>query len=234
MLLDEKTRLLVVAAHPDDEVLGCGGTLARAVASGARTAVYFMGEGISARYPFGEYNSKEFEEQTRVRTEGAQRALKSLGVHEVTFNNKRLCCQFDILPIITLAKEIEAVLERFGPTALLTHNPSEVNIDHKIVYEAVEIACRPTRPFIPKAIYTFEVVCSGSWPFESTFKPNVFVDVSPFWEQKMKAWHCYEGESRPFPFPRSDTGLETLARYRGMASGLPKAEAFRLVRQVLP
>lgn len=232
MLLNKETRLLVVAAHPDDEVLGCGGTLARAVAAGARTAVLFLGEGISARFPFGEYNSKEFEEQTRTRTEGAKRALQTLGIHEITFNNKRLCCQFDTIPIITLAKEIEGVVERFKPTILFTHNSSEVNIDHRITYEAVEIACRPTRDFIPKAIYTFEVACSGSWTFESTFKPNVYVDVSAFWEQKMKAWRCYEGESRPFPFPRSDQGLETLARYRGMAASLPKAEGFKLMRQI--
>ena len=124
-------------------------------------------------------------------------------------------------------------MQRFKPTILLTHNPSEVNIDHRATYEAVEVACRPTRPFVPKQIYTFEIVCSGNWTFETSFKPNVVVDVSAFWEKKLAAWHCYSGEVRPFPFPRSDTGLETLARYRGMQAALDKAEAFRLMRAVV-
>jgi len=108
-----------------------------------------------------------------------------------------------------------------------------VNIDHKITYQAVETACRPTRTWIPKSIYTFEIVCSGNWTFDSSFKPNIYIDVSKYWNQKIEAWHCYEGESRPFPFPWSDKGLETLAQFRGMASSLEMAEGFRLVRQII-
>lgn len=232
MHLTSDTRLLVVAAHPDDEVLGCGGTLARAIASGAHVRVLFLGEGISARFPVGQYDSLEFREQSARRKKGAERALASLGVHETRFG-ERLCCQFDQVPIIALAKEIESEIDRFRPTLLLTHNPSEVNIDHRLTYEAVEIACRPTRPHTPREIYAFEIVCSGSWTFDSAFKPNVFVDVSRFWKAKLDAWHCYDGESRPFPFPRSDLGLETQARYRGMAGGLEMAEAFRLLRRIV-
>ena len=229
---DRNTRLLVVAAHPDDEILACGGTLARALSEGAEVRVLFLGEGVSARFPFGSYDSEKFREESNHRTESAKNALRVLGISNTIFG-ERYCCQFDTLPQITLTKEIEASMDWFRPTILFTHNPSEVNIDHRLTYEAVEAACRPTRSFIPSQIYTFELVCSGNWTFETTFKPNVFVDVTAFWEKKIAAWHCYAGEARPFPFPRSDVGLETLAHYRGMQVAIDKAEAFRLMRAII-
>ena len=229
---NRNTRLLVVAAHPDDEILACGGTLARALSEGAEVCVLFLGEGVSARFPFGSYDSETFREESNHRTESAKNALRILGISNAIFGD-RYCCQFDTLPQITLTKEIEAIMDQFRPTILFTHNPSEVNIDHRLTYEAVEAACRPTRSFIPFQIYTFELICSGNWTFETTFKPNVFVDVTAFWEKKIAAWHCYAGEARPFPFPRSDVGLETLAHYRGMQVAIDKAEAFRLMRAVI-
>jgi LmbE family N-acetylglucosaminyl deacetylase len=191
-----------------------------------------MGEGVSARFSVGEYDSTEYCEQSKIRMEGARKALENLGTTDVTFGT-HLCCQFDTVPMIVLSKKIEEVMARVMPTILLTHNPSEVNIDHQLTYRAVEIACRPTQAYVPKAIYAFEIVCSGNWTFDTSFKPNVFVDIEEFWGKKMEAWHYYQGEARPFPFPRSDKGLETLARFRGLASGLNKAEAFRLVRQIV-
>lgn len=232
MIFSKGQRILVVGAHPDDEVLGCGGTIAKAIFMGAEVAVQFLGEGISARFPFGQYDSPEFHTQTQIRISGAKKALSVLGITDFEFGT-RLCGQFDTYPLISIVKEIESKLERFKPQLLFTHNPSEVNIDHRIAYEAVEVACRPTRSFIPDAIYTFEIPCSGSWTFESTFKPNVYVDISEHWDRKIEAWSCYEGESRPFPFPRSIEGLKTIAQYRGLMSNLKMVEAFRLVRMVI-
>lgn len=225
-------KILVIAAHPDDEVLGCGGTIARAISVGVEVAVQFLGEGVSARFPFGQYDSPEFHNQTKIRIIGAKRALSVLGITDYEFGD-RLCGQFDKYPLISIVKDIERKLEKYSPDIVLTHNPSEVNIDHRLTYEAVEIACRPTREFIPDEIYTFEIPCSGSWTFESTFKPNVFVDVDQYWDKKLEAWSCYEGEARPFPFPRSVEGLKTIAQYRGLMSNLRMAEAFRLVRKVV-
>ena len=224
-------KILVVAAHPDDEVLGCGATIAKAVSQGAKVHVLFLGEGISARFPVGQYGGQEFLEQTRIRQEGSKKALAILKVIDSEFGT-RLCAQFDSYPLISIVKDIEVKLETFLPDILLTHNPSEVNIDHRLTYEAVEVACRPTRSYIPNEIYTFEILCSGSWTFDTTFKPNVFVNVADFWEIKMTAWKCYEGEARAFPFPRSDEGLKALAQYRGLGSHLKLAEAFRLVRKI--
>jgi len=225
-------KLLVIAAHPDDEVLGCGGMIAKAVANDVDVFVKFMGEGISARFPLGEYDSQEFHDQTKIRNEGANKALASLGVGGWEFG-ERLCTQFDSLPLLDLVKDIEAAIATFSPDTLLTHNPAEVNIDHRLTYEAVEVATRPTRENVPSEIYTFEIPCSGSWTYESTFKPNTYVDVADFWDAKLRAWACYEGESRPFPFPRSTKGLETVANYRGMQANLVLAEAFRLVRKIV-
>ncbi len=226
-----RKKILVVAAHPDDEVLGCGGTLAKAISEGAEVHVIFLGEGISARFPFGQYDHPDFLAQTKLREAGSQKALATLSIKNFEFG-QRLCGQFDKYPLISIVKDIEKKLEEFSPDILFTHNPSEVNIDHRITYEAVEVACRPTRAFIPKEIYTFEIPCSGSWTFETTFKPNVFVNVEQFWELKMKAWNCYEGEARPFPFPRSAEGMKTIAQYRGLSSNLKLAEGFKLIRKV--
>jgi LmbE family N-acetylglucosaminyl deacetylase len=231
MNFTSKTRLLVMAAHPDDEVLGCGGTILKALQQGAQVRVVFLGEGISARVPIGQYDSPEFFQQTAQRQKEAHKALKVLGVKDVKFG-ERLCTQFDSYPFLSIVKDIEAEIKAFRPTVLLTHNPSEVNIDHRITYEAVEVACRPVNPWAPQEIYAFEIICSGNWKFDPQFRPNVYVDIEKFWVKKIKAWPCYQGEARPFPHPRSDQGLETLAAFRGMAVGIKKAEAFRLVRQV--
>ncbi len=232
MHFTSKTRLLVIAAHPDDEVLGCGGTILKALQQGAQVKVVFLGEGISARFPIGQYDSPEFFAQTAQRQREAQAALKVLGVKHVRFS-ERLCTQFDTYPFLSIVKDIEGEMRSFRPTILLTHNPSEVNIDHRITYEAVEVACRPVNIWAPREIYAFEIICSGNWKFDPHFRPNVFVDVEKVWQKKMKAWHCYRGEARPFPHFRSDKGLETLATFRGLSVGIKKAEAFRLVRQVV-
>jgi len=231
MKFDANARLLIVAAHPDDETLGCGGTIVKAIKCGAHVGVLFLGEGISARFLPDEYGSKEFKEQTEKRQKESEAAIKILGVQEVKYG-ERLCTQFDKYPLLSLVKEIESFMEEFKPTMLFTHNPSEVNIDHRITHEAIETACRPTRSWIPKEIYTFEIICSNSFKFMSGFNPNVFVDISNEWDTKLKAWSYYQGESRVFPFPRSDKGLEMLSHFRGMYVCMEKVEAFSLMRMI--
>ena len=231
MKFDTNTRLLIVTAHPDDEVLGCGGTIAKAISHGAHVGILFLGEGISARFLAEEYGSEDFKKQTEQRQRESEAAIKILGIHEAKYG-ERLCTQFDTYPLLSLVKEIESFMEAFKPTILFTHNPSEVNIDHRIVHQAVETACRPTRPWIPKEIYTFEIICSNSFKFMSGFNPNVFVDISETWEKKLKAWNCYQGESRSFPFPRSDKGLEMLSHFRGIYVCMEKVEAFSLMRMI--
>lgn len=152
-----------------------------------------------------------------------------MGVECLGFGT-RLCTQFDTLPLLSIVKEIEIHKEAQKPTMLFTHRPSEVNLDHRLTYQAAEVACRPTRAWIPKSIYTFEIICSGHWKFDSAFIPDVYVDVTEHRQTKIEAWECYEGEDPAFPFPSSVKSLETLAQFRGMAAEVNMAEAFRLVR----
>jgi len=135
MKFDSKTRLLIIAAHPDDEVLGCGGTIAKAIKQRAHVGVLFLGEGISARFPVGQYDSEDFKKQTDQRQKESEAAIKVLGIQKVQYGT-RLCTQFDTYPILSLVKEIETFMEDFKPTILLTHNASEVNIDHCLTFKA--------------------------------------------------------------------------------------------------
>lgn len=232
MNIDSVQSLLVIAAHPDDEVLGCGATLARAAADGVKTHVKFLGEGISARFDADQYQSDEFKYQSEVRKRSAINALGHLNVREYEFG-ERLCGQFDTYPFLSIVKDIEEAIQCVKPDLLLTHNESEVNIDHRLTYEAVEVATRPTREFVPKKIMSFEIPCSGMWNFSAVFKPNIFIDAEDFWDTKILAWSQYVDEAREYPFPRSNEGLTALAQYRGMQAGIKLAEAFRLERLVV-
>lgn len=232
MIFEEDTRILVVAAHPDDEVLGCGGTIVRARDLGIEVAILFLGEGVSSRFDVADYGGDEFRAASAIRTKGAVAAMEELGVADFTFGSN-YCCQFDTVPLLSLVKLIERKIAQFRPTVVLTHNPVEVNIDHSITYRSVEVACRPGGLSSVRTILGYEIPCSGNWTFEKAFKPNYFVDVSKSWDRKIGAWKCYRGEERPFPFPRSVEGLETMAKYRGMQSGLELAEGFQIFRHIV-
>ena len=231
-MLKNTKKILVICAHPDDEVLGCGGTLSKAVGLGIEVNVMFIGEGVSARFDENSLNGIDFLNQSIKRKSEMQRALNCLGINLYSTAD-RLCTQFDRYPLLEIVKEIERAITVICPDVILTHNDSEVNLDHGIVYRAVEVACRPIGEKNKIAIYSFEIVCSGNYKFFDVFSPTVYVDIKDFWGEKMRAWSCYEGEVRPFPFPRSEIGLETLARYRGMQCGVEMAEAFRLERMLI-
>jgi LmbE family N-acetylglucosaminyl deacetylase len=231
MVFSKKDRILVVAAHPDDEVLAMGGMLAIAKLEKIPVAVQFLGEGVSARFEKSAINGPDYHLANEKRMKGARKALASLGIKDVQYEGN-LCCRFDGLEILELVKCIENKIDKFSPTHVFTHNPVEVNIDHRITYKAVETALRPKAGLSVREVYSFEILCSGNWTFEESFKPNLYVDIASVWHQKIRAWRYYEGEERPFPFPRSEKGLEVLANFRGMQSGLELAEAFKLLRRI--
>ena len=228
-LFSKKNRFLVVAAHPDDEVLAIGGILALARDKGVEVAVQFLGEGVSARFSPEEFDNHCYQMAMNLRMAGAKAALSLLGIEKVSYEN-HYCCRFDRLDILDLVKLIESQIAVFNPTHIFTHNPIEVNIDHRITYRAVEAATRPKPRSALRGVYSFEIPCSGNWTFDDSFKPNLYVDVKKVWHDKIAAWNCYEGEERDFPFPRSVKGLETMAQYRGMQAGLEFAEGLRLLR----
>lgn len=222
-------RILVVAAHPDDEVLGCGGTIGRFVAEGCAIRIVFMAEGVTARFPQSRFSTPEVQALVKRRNDNAIRALKLLGVDEdvhVSLNN---CCRLDQMPQIELTKAIEKHIADFRPTHIFTHASSDLNQDHRLTNQAVLVAARPLHSDL-KAVYAFEVLSSTEWNTLKPFAPTAFFDITSTIDKKCEALAAYEGEMRPAPHPRSEEVVRALARYRGTQVGANYAEGFILVR----
>lgn len=225
--------VLVIAAHPDDEILGCGGTVARLVQEGRDVCFAIMGEGITSRYPQREAADAHQVEQLRRQVHAAAKRLgvKEVFVHHLPDN------RLDSVPLLEVVKLVEDVIDRVKPKVIYTHHPGDLNIDHGVIYRAVLTATRPTVGQTVREIYAFEVPSATEWAFQSlepTFRPNVFVDISTTIDAKIEAMECYESEKRKFPHPRSPEALRALATRWGSAVGCAAAEAFELVRAIRP
>lgn len=231
MIFSKKNKILVFAAHPDDEILGCAGTLYKAIKNKSKVKIIYFGEGVSSRFAIGEELSNKSLKAKKIRESEARSALKTLNIKDFTFGNK-FCTKFDKYPLSDFITYAEKVITNFKPNIIFTHSNRDLNIDHGIVHKAVMTSSRPTIRNTIKQIYSFEVPCSSNWIFDDKFNPNVYVDVSDSIKVKQKAFQCYKNEKRPFPFPRSKIGIDTLAKFRGMQSGLKYAEAFRLERGI--
>lgn len=220
--------ILVVAAHPDDEVLGCGGAIARHVAQGDRVRVVIMAEGLTSRTD--SRNSPELAELNLA----AQKANAILGVSELRLMglpDNRL----DTLDRLSVIQKIESVIDLWRPSVIYTHHAGDVNVDHQVVHHAVVTACRPQRSHPVSTLLFFEVPSSTEWQTPGSgepYQPNWFVDISDSLERKLQALTAYSGEMRGWPHPRSLQGVEYLARWRGATIGANAAEAFVLGRQV--
>lgn len=223
--------VLVVAAHPDDEVLGAGGTIARFAAEGKRVTIAILGEGITSRYAEREHADREL--LTSLRSD-AQRAADRLGAAELVTHDLP-DNRFDTVPLIDVVKIVEELVARVRPHMVFTHRPSDLNVDHGVVHRAVLTATRPLGPDVAREIYTFEVPSSSEWAFGQfgAFQPGLFVDISGTLGAKIEAMELYASEARPFPHPRSPEALEALARRWGSAVGVAAAEAFEVVRRIL-
>ncbi|QUM77850.1 PIG-L family deacetylase [Moritella sp. 24] len=216
--------ILVVAAHPDDEVLGCGGSIARHIDNGDSVSVIFMTNGVSARCGSGD-------KESIIRQQSATSALNILGVSSIFFED----CpdnMMDKLSLIEVVKKVELVINKVNPEIIYTHFSDDLNIDHRITHQAVMTACRPQCAYSVKEIYCFEVPSSTEWNSYSShkFNPNFFVDISDFWSKKEKALLEYKEEMRAFPHSRSIKAIEALAILRGANVGLEKAESFQIER----
>lgn len=223
-------RILIVAAHPDDELLGCGGMIARYSEAGVQFRILFIGEGSTCRYSDPMCN--EAREAICVRNAQAEAALDVLGVDDITFGNIT-CGRFDQYPIIEMTKMIERSILEFSPTAVFTHSTCDSNNDHRITHNATLIATRPLPGSDVLDVFTYEVPSSTEWRFLEASTPNSFIALSQqHIEQKWRALSEYGAEMRAYPFPRSEQGIEVLARFRGMQVGTEFAEAFTLVRSI--
>jgi LmbE family N-acetylglucosaminyl deacetylase len=222
-------RVAVVVAHPDDEVLGCGGTLRRHVLAGDDVSIIVLADGETSRDA-----ATGSAEAIAKRSTSAQRAAAILGAKHLEIHalpDNRL----DGEMLLDLVKIVERHLRHIQPQVVYTHHAGDVNVDHRCVHEAVVTACRPQSGQVVETLLFFETPSSTEWQPPSSappFVPNWFVDISETLDAKLKALNAYDHEMRDWPHPRSYRGIEHLARWRGATIGSDAAEAFILGRKI--
>jgi len=231
-LQDKTTKVLVVCAHPGDEILGCGATLALHVRQGHRVRVLVLGDGLTSRVKSVE-KAKDVVDLDVIEEQGRE-ALKALGVQEVEylrFPDNR----FDTVPLLDLVKEIEKVKRKFYPGFVYTNSPFDLSVDQQKTSHAVATAFRPLPGDNRTRLLCFEVASSTEWNVngdQNAFTPNYFVDVSATLPMKIKSFEKLRFEVRPWPHPRSTRSIEHQARIRGASVGVSAAEAYMLLRGV--
>jgi LmbE family N-acetylglucosaminyl deacetylase len=230
-LMKNKT-ILVVAAHPDDEILGCGGTIARHVIAGATCHVLILGEGITSRDVI---RNEDVQKNKIVElNRQAKQAACIIGVTSLeidSFPDNRM----DSVDLLNVVKRIETAIGKFKPEIIYTHHFGDLNIDHRVIARAVVTATRPIGQIRVREIYAFETPSSTEWAFTNPyehFRPNCFVNIEKTLDKKIKALNAYLSEKRDFPHPRSSEALTSLAKVRGVQAGFEAAEAFCLIRKL--
>jgi LmbE family N-acetylglucosaminyl deacetylase len=220
-----ETRVVVVGAHPDDEILGAGGTLARHVMDGDEVHAIVVADGASSRAP---------DEMKVALEKDATRAAETIGFASIRLQSlpdQRL----DTVPFIDLTQIIESILNDIQPHVVYTHFPGDVNVDHGLVARATWTACRPyARPQL-RRFAVFETPSSTEWAWpvnDSGLRPNHFVDITETLERKIAAMECYKSELRDYPHPRSSRSLRERAAYWGSQVGRLAVEPFRILRDV--
>jgi len=226
------SNILVVAAHPDDEILGCGGTIARHVQQGDEVSVLILSEGVTARdvNRSRDLRSDELSALGKM-AHAAHKVLGSTNLVLHDFPDNRM----DSIDRLDIVKIVEEHIAKYQPEIVYTHHAGDVNIDHRRTHESVVTSCRAMPHAIVKTILFFEIASSTEWQppqSASAFAPNWFVDISQTLTKKIQALHCYEPEMRAFPHPRSYKALEHLAHWRGACVGVQAAEAFILGRNI--
>lgn len=226
-------QVLVIAAHPDDEVLGCGGTIARHADIGDQVQVLIVAEGATSRQNHRDRCQANSEISTLAKAaQAAGTIIGATGVELLNLPDNRL----DSLERLDLIKKIEERLDFYLPEIIYVHHSGDVNIDHRLLHEAVVTACRPVPDHPVRCLLSFEVASSTEWQPPGSgpaFQPNWFVDISAQWERKRQALEAYSSEMRSWPHARSIDAVEHLARWRGAQIGVQAAEAFCLLRQLV-
>ncbi len=215
---------IIIAAHPDDEVLGCGGLIAKYSQEQDFYVVILTG-GADTRY------AKEMENILR---QNAIDANKIVGTKELFFEdlpNQGL----ETIPLTKVIQTIEKYINDIKPNRVFAQFGGDLNKDHKIVYEAAITACRPMPNQCVKELYAYNVPSSTEWGAiegEKIFVPNIFVDIKDSLEHKIEAMKRYESECRSYPHPRSPEALRIHANYWGLCGGIEYAEPFKLIRKI--
>jgi len=220
-----KKKILIIVAHPDDEVLAPGGTLIKHSLAGDEVFCLILGEGAMSR-------NDALPEDKKILQNEAIEAAKVLGFNGLSFANLP-DNSFDSVSLLKIIKTVELYLEKIRPDIVYTHYENDLNIDHRLTFQAVLTACRPVNQNCPKEIYTFETLSSSEWQTsDKKFKSNVYIDIADVIDKKVEALKKYSSEIRRYPHPRSPEGIKILAQYRGLESGLRFAEGFYLVRKI--
>ena len=228
-------RILVVVAHPDDELLGLGASMHKLIEQENCTIrAVILGEGITSRSD--ERNPAQWAAELKTHRQNIEAAKKSIGYESVgiyDFPDNR----FDTVALLDIIKVIEKEKEDFQPEIIFTHHGGDVNIDHQRTFEAVITATRPMEDEVVKMVITFETPSGTEWIASSDprkFTPNLFIEVSKKnLEAKINGMESYEFEKRAYPHPRSPKALEILAQYRGLTVGVEYAESFCIIRSIL-
>ena len=218
------TKTLVVAPHPDDEVLGAGGTLLRRKAEGTKVA-WLIVTTISVELGWSK-------EKVKQRADEVKRVTELFGFDEVfTLNFPTI--QLDRVPMSDLVAGISEAFRSFEPEEVFVPHPSDVHTDHRMVFDAAASCTKWFRYPSVKRVLAYETLSETDFGLgtDQGFRPNVFVDIEPFLDDKLRAMDIYESELGVFPFPRSHEAIRALAALRGAASGFKAAEAFELLRE---
>lgn len=224
---DDARRILVVAAHPDDEVLGCGGTLLNLAKSGAEISTMFMADGETSRNGAGI-------DEIEAREAAARKVARIMGTLEPSFCRLK-DNSLDKVSLLKITKLIHGKIIDFAPDTIFTHSNCDLNLDHRLVFQATLTAARPMKKASIKRLYSFEIPSSTEWAFGrfSDFSPSMFVDVTTVWAEKMEVLQCYGKEILPAPHPRSEENVTALAKIRGASVGVHYAEAFETIFNII-
>ncbi len=227
--MNKNKTVLIVAAHPDDELLGCGATVAKLIQQGAQAISVILGEGMTSRDVIQEKAVPNLHKD-------ALKANEIIGIKKVHFENLP-DNRFDTVALLDIVKLVEKYVRTYSPDILLTHFEYDLNVDHGITFRAVMTACRPQPGFKYPDIYTFEIPSSTDYSEiqpQNMFVPNVHIDVSEHIDLKLKALAAYHTEMRDYPHTRSLEAIKVMAQHRGVKVGLKFAEAFQLIRKISP
>jgi LmbE family N-acetylglucosaminyl deacetylase len=224
-------KIVVVAAHPDDEILGAGGTVRKAILNGDEAYAILLGEGQTSRW-----DTRDLADKSAVVSlhQDSYAASKVIGFREIYFESLP-DNRFDSVALLDVVKIVEKHIKEIRPDVVYTHHSGDLNIDHRITNEAVLTATRPISGYSVREIYGFETVSSTEWNFgnrKESFFPSKYVDVTETFEVKCKAMEQYHSELCDFPHPRSLQMLKALAQVRGGTVGVPLAESFEVIRIV--
>lgn len=226
------SKILVIVAHPDDEVLGCGATISKYAKEGNKVFCLFLGRGKSSRHVVVE--KKKTEQEQGVLEKEARLAGKILGISKMFFENFP-DQQYDTVPLLDIVKALEKIKNKTKPDIIFTHHFGDLNFDHQITFKAVLTAFRPVKGETAREIYSFENPSSTEWAMpnrQNYFVPNVFIDVTSTFDKKIKALGAYKSEIKDYPHPRSTKGIEIIARRWGTVVSKELVEAFELIRNL--